>query len=237
MNNTYNLIHLAQNGDKLAEDKLVKDNISLVHSCARSLRHTDCEYEDIIQVGTIGLLKSIRNFNTSLGLRLSTYAVPLIMGEIKRYIRDNCTLKVSRSLRELWMRAVKTRQILEAELLREPSITELSQKLGVSVEELTLAMEASAPCDYLQRRIGGDEKGEIYLADTLKASDTPDDEIDKIALKEAMKSLCDRDKKIILLRYFRGKTQVEVSHIIGVSQVQISRIEKKVIAILKKEIQ
>ena len=237
MNNTYNLIHLAQSGDKFAENKLIDVNISLVHSCARSLCHTGHEYEDLIQVGTIGLLKAILYFNTSLGLRLSTYAVPLIMGEIKRYIRDNCALKVSRSLRELWMRAVKTRHILETELLREPSIGELSQRLGVSVEELTLAMEASSPCDYLARKIGGDEKGEIYLADTLKASGTPDDEIDKIALKEAMKSLCDRDKKIILLRYFRGKTQVEVSHIIGVSQVQISRIEKKVIASLKKAMQ
>ncbi len=237
MTDIYNLISLAQNGDKTAEKKLIDDNISLVHSCARSLNHTGHEYEDLLQVGTIGLLKAIRNFNISLGLRLSTYAVPLIMGEIKRYIRDNAGLKVSRSLRELWIKAVKTRSILEGELFREPTVSEISHRLGVSVEKLTLAMEASAPCDHFERKIGGDEKGEIYLADTIRSNDTPEDEIDKIALKEALRTLGEREKKIILLRYFRGKTQVEVSHIIGVSQVQISRIEKKVIASLKEAIQ
>ena len=237
MTNTYNLIELAQKGDKTAEKKLIDDNIPLVHSCARSLNCMGYEYEDLIQVGSIGLLKAIRNFNTSLGLRLSTYAVPLIMGEIKRYIRDNTSIKVSRSLRELWMKMNKERRALETELMREPTVCELAQRLGVSVEKLTLAMEASSPCDYLERKISADEKGELHLADTLKANGTPDDEIDKIALGEALKKLDDRDKKIILLRYFRVKTQTEVSHIIGVSQVQISRIEKRVIASLKKSMQ
>ncbi len=237
MTDTYNLVELAQKGDKTAEKKLIDDNISLVHSCARTLRITGYEYEDLIQVGSIGLLKAIRNFNTSLGLKLSTYAVPLIMGEIKRYIRDNTSIKVSRSLRELWFKMTKESRALENELMREPTIGELSKRLGVSVEKLTLAMEASTPCDYLERKITGDEKGEIHLADTLKSLDTPENEIDKIALKEALKNLKDRDKKIILLRYFRGKTQIEVSQIIGVSQVQISRIEKRVIASLKEAIE
>ncbi len=237
MTDTYSLINLAREGDKTAEKKLVDDNILLVHSCVRKLMHPDYEYEDLVQVGSIGLVKAIRRFDTSLGLRLSTYAVPLIMGEIKRYIRDNSSLKVSRSLRELWIKASKVRQILSAELFREPTIGEIAERLGTDTERLTLAMEAAMPCDSLNRPIGGDGKDDIYIQDVVKSPKGMDDEIDKIALKNAIANLGEREKKIILLRYFRGKTQTEVSRIIGVSQVQISRIEKRVLATLRNSIE
>lgn len=238
MTDIYSLINLARSGDKTAEKKLIDDNLLLVHSCARKLMRPGYEYEDLVQVGSIGLLKALRRFDTSLGLKLSTYAVPLIMGEIKRYIRDNSTVKVSRSLRELWIKAVRVRQILSTELGREPSIGEIAQRIGTDTEKLTLAMEACMPCESLQQKIGGDTKGDnIYIADTVKSSSTPDDELEKIALKNAISTLGERERKIIILRYFRGKTQTEVSQIIGVSQVQISRIEKKVLSALKKSLE
>lgn len=237
MTDTYNLINLARQGDKLAEKKLIDDNLPLVHSCARKLMRPGYEYEDLVQVGSIGLVKAIRRFDTGLGLRLSTYAVPLIMGEIKRYIRDDSPLKVSRSLRELWIKASKVRQVLTAELFREPTIGEIANRLGTDTEKLTLAMEAAMPCESLQQKIGGDDKGEIYIADTVKAPVSTEDEIEKIALKNAIATLGEREKKIIILRYFRGKTQTEVSHIIGVSQVQISRIEKKVLSSLRQSLE
>lgn len=234
MTDTYNLIMLAHSGDKAAEKKLVDDNMPLVHSCVRRLMRSGCEYEDLFQVGSIGLVKALRRFDVSTGHKLSTYAVPVIMGEIKRYIRDNSTLKVSRSMRELWAKALTARSELAAELLREPTIGEIANRVGTDTEKLTLAMEACTPCESLHQKIGGDSKGEIYLADTLKSSDDTDNELEKIALKKAIQSLSERERKIIILRYFKGKTQTEVSEVIGVSQVQISRIEKNVLGMLRK---
>ena len=234
MTNTYNLISLAQKGDKEAEKRLIDDNLPLVHSCVRKLMRAEYEYEDLLQVGCIGLVKAVRRFDVTSGYRLSTYAVPIIMGEIKRFVRDNTQVKVSRGLRELWTKAMGVRGRLATELLREPSIGEIADCLNTDVEKLTLAMEACMPCESLQQKIGGDSRGEIYLADTVKSSYDVDKELEKIALKKAIETLSEREKKIIILRYFKGKTQTEVSEVIGVSQVQISRIEKNVLSVLRK---
>lgn len=233
MTDIYTEIRLAAQGDKLAEQKVVNANLPLVHSCVRKLIRSGCEYDDLLQVGSIGLVKAIRNFDPELGYKLSTYAVPLIMGEIKRYMRDNSMLKVSRSYRELWGKAVSAREALTSKLGREPKISEIAKACDTSVERLTLAMEACTPCESLQQKVGGGEKGDIYLADILSGSSS-DDELEKIALRTALGQLGERDKKIIIMRYFRGKTQTEVSREIGVSQVQISRIEKKVLQSLRK---
>ncbi len=233
MTDTYSLITLAKKGDKDAEKKLIDNNLPLVHSCVKRLMRQGYEYEDLVQVGSIGLLKALRRFDTGLGLCLSTYAVPLIMGEIKRYIRDNSAVKVSRNLRELWIRALKVQEILKSKLLRDPTITEIAEMLGTSVEKLTLAMESSTPCESLYKPVGGEGKGEIYIQDTLKSDYDIDKETDKIALKDAISKLPKRERKIIILRYFKGKTQTEISRMIGVSQVQISRIEKKVLSNLR----
>ncbi|MBQ4528664.1 MAG: sigma-70 family RNA polymerase sigma factor [Clostridia bacterium] len=236
MNDTYNLIILAHNGDKGAEKLLVDSNLALVHSCVRKLIRQGYEYDDLLQAGSIGLIKAIRRFDTSLGLKFSTYAVPLIIGEIKRYMRDDSTLKVSRSLRELWMKAVQVREALTKENQEEPSVGEIAHKLGTDVHSLNLAMEACLPCESIWHKIGSDDKGDFTIADTVKDAFSVDSELEKIALKAAIAGLGERDRKIILLRYFRGKTQTEVSHIIGVSQVQISRIEKRLLASLKEQL-
>ncbi len=236
MTDIYNLIRQAHSGDKNAERKLTDDNMALVYSSVRKLIRPGFDFDDLVQVGSIGLIKAIRRFDTSLGLRLSTYAVPLIIGEIKRYMRDDSTLKVSRSLRELWIKAVHVREALSAQLSREPTVGEISERLSCSVEELTMAMEACMPCESLWQKIGGGDN-ETCVADVVKDKFSTEDELEKLALKEAINSLGERDKKIIILRYFRGKTQMEVSEIIGVSQVQISRIEKKVLSMLRKSLE
>ena len=236
MTDIYKLIRMVHSGDKNAEKKLTDDNMALVYSCVRKLIRHGYDFDDLVQVGSIGLIKAIRRFDTNLGLRLSTYAVPLIMGEIKRYMRDDSALKVSRSLRELWIKAVHVRETLSSQMSREPTVGEISQKLSCTVEELTMAMEACMPCESLWQKMGGSDS-ETCLADTVKDRFSTDEELEKLALKEAIKSLDERDKKIIILRYFRGKTQTEVSRIIGVSQVQISRIEKKVLTTLRKNLE
>jgi len=227
------LIKNASEGDKTAEDILVKQNIPLVHSCVKKLIRQGFEYDDLVQVGSIGLIKALRKFDTSLGLKLSTYAVPLIMGEIKRYMRDYSALKVSRSHKELWLKAVRVREILTKRLSREAGINEIAKEMGVSTEKLVMAMEACRPCESLQSPIGNDGKNDIFLADTVGDSSTPEKDTEIIALKSAINSLNERERKIIILRYFMGKTQCEVSEIIGVSQVQISRIEKKILSGLR----
>jgi len=232
----YKLIRLVHSGDKNAEKKLTDDNMALVYSCVRKLIRPGYDFDDLVQVGSIGLIKAIRRFDTSLGLRLSTYAVPLIMGEIKRYMRDDSSLKVSRSLRELWIKAIHVRESLSAQMMREPTVGEISRKLCCSVEDVTMAMEACMPCESLWQPIGGNDS-EILLADVVKDKFSTEDELEKIALKEAIKNLDERDRKIIILRYFRGKTQTEVSRIIGVSQVQISRIEKRVLTRLRENLE
>lgn len=234
MNETYNLIILAHTGDKEAEKRLVNENMPLVHSCVKKLIKPGYEYDDLLQVGSIGLVNAIRRFDTSLGLKLSTYAVVLIMGEIKRFMRDNTTLKVSRNLRELWIKAVKAREILFSEKKSEPSVSEIAKRLGTDVQKLNLAMEACMPCESIWQKISGEGDDERTILDTVKDKFSMDSELEKIALKKALAELGQRERKIMILRYFRGKTQTEVSQIIGVSQVQISRIEKKVLSMLKE---
>lgn len=236
MNETYSLITLARKGDKSAEKILTDKNMALVHSCVRKLIKPGYEYDDLLQVGSIGLVKAIRRFDISLGLKLSTYAVVLIMGEIKRFIRDDTGIKVSRSLKELWIKAVHMREIITKETGGEPSIGEIAKRLGTDPDKLNLAMEACLPCESLWQKCGG-EDSDITIADTVKDKFSMDKELEKIALKNALNNLDERERKIILLRYFRGKTQSEVSGIIGVSQVQISRIEKKVLGMLKETLE
>ncbi len=227
------LIKMALNGDKTAENILVDRNLPLVHSCVKKLIRQGFEYDDLVQVGSIGLVKALRKFDTSLNLKLSTYAVPLIMGEIKRYMRDYNIMKVSRTHKELWLKAVRVREILTKKFFREPGIGEIAKEMGTDVEKLIIAMEACRPCESLQSPVGNDDKNGLSLADTISSDSTPEKDTEIIALKGAVNSLGKRERKIIILRYFMGKTQCEVSKIIGVSQVQISRIEKKILANLR----
>lgn len=234
MNRTFNLITKAKNGDKSSEEILINENMPLVHSCVRKLKREGIEYDDLVQLGSIGLIKAIRRFDVKMGVMFSTYAVPLIMGEIKRFLRDDGIIKVSRSLKEISYKSFIACEELSIKLGREPSINEISSHTGIDSEKLIMAMEACIPCESLQKSISPDMSGDITLADIIKDKHEFGDELEKIALKSALQNLKPRDRKIIIMRYFQGKTQSEISSIIGVSQVQISRIEKKVLSSLRE---
>ncbi len=221
---------------KSDEENLIKKHMPLVHSCARKLWHEGLDYDDLVQLGSIGLIKAIRRFDKSYGNMFSTYAVPLIMGEIRRFLRDDGTVKVSRSLKEIKAKSIAAREELLLTLQREPTLGEIAKFMGTDTEKLILALDACTPCESLQREIYKDGNSDITLGDTIPGDFSFSNEIEKIALKSALESLSIRDKKIIILRYFKGKTQAEISEIIGVSQVQISRIEKKIIEILRKNL-
>lgn len=236
MNRTFELIISAQKGDKLSEETLINENMPLVHRCVRALSREGYEYDDLIQLGAIGLVKAIRRFDTGLGLMFSTYAVPLINGEIKRFIRDDGIIKVSRSLKETKQKITYAQRELAQMNNREPSLGEISAHTGIDIEKIVLALDACMPCESLQRPVLNDGTSELVLADTINDNNGFADELEKIALKSALGNLKPRDRQIIILRYFKGKTQSEISKLIGVSQVQISRIEKKVLLSLRENL-
>jgi len=236
LNRTFSLITKARQGDKLSEEIIIEENMPLVHSCVRKLMRDELEYDDLLQLGSIGLIKAIRRFDVNFGVRFSTYAVPLIMGEIRRFLRDDGMIKVSRGLKEIKYKALCAHDKLSLSLKREPTLSEIAAYISTDTEKLILAMEACSPCESLQRSISKDGTGEITLADTVADSKEFGDELEKIALETALSSLSPRDRKIIVLRYLKGKTQAEVSKLIGVSQVQISRIEKRVLSSLRQEL-
>ncbi len=236
MTRTFELILSAQKGDKHSEEILINENMPLVHRCVRTLSREGYDYEDLVQLGSIGLVKAIRRFDTGLNLMFSTYAVPLINGEIKRFLRDDGMIKVSRSLKETKQKISYAQRQLSQKLNREPTISEISNHTGIDTEKIVLALDACLPCESLQRPVFADGTGDLVLADTINDNHSFTDELEKIALKSALGSLKPRDRQVIILRYFKGKTQSEISKIIGVSQVQISRIEKKVLLSLKESL-
>ena len=236
MTRTFELILSAQKGDKHSEEILINENMPLVHRCVRALSREGYDYDDLVQLGSIGLVKAIRRFDTGLNLMFSTYAVPLINGEIKRFLRDDGMIKISRSLKEIKQKVNYAARQLSQQLNREPTISEISHFIGIETEKIVLALDACLPCESLQRPVLADGTGDLILADTINDNHAFSDELEKIALKSALSSLKPRDRQIIVLRYFKGKTQSEISKIIGVSQVQISRIEKKVLSSLKESL-
>jgi len=237
LNKTSILITKARQGDKASEEILIQENMPLVHSCVRKLIHDGLDYDDLLQLGSIGLIKAIRRFDTKYGVVFSTYAVPLIIGEIRRFLRDDGIIKVSRSYKELNKKAHSAHSELCAKLGYEPTVSQIANHIGVSTEKLIVAMEACSPCESLEKPLYSDGVSEFKLADTITDATTPADELEKIALKSALSTLCARDRKIIILRYFHGKTQAEISKLVGVSQVQVSRIEKKILASLRDNLE
>ncbi|MBE7038666.1 MAG: RNA polymerase sporulation sigma factor SigF [Ruminococcaceae bacterium] len=236
-NDNLSLIKRAKEGDKGAESKLVSLNIGLVWSVARKFNNRGYDLEDIFQIGCIGILKAIKNFDESFNVKFSTYAVPLIMGEIKRFLRDDGIIKVSRHLKEIAQRASVVKEILEKELGREAKISEIAEKLEVTKEELAVAMEANIAPESLYKQINDNDKSPGFLIDKVVNKKNNEEEIvDKISLNQAICSLEEREKKIIVLRYYRGKTQSEIAKMIGISQVQVSRLEKKILYKMKKMI-
>jgi RNA polymerase sporulation-specific sigma factor len=231
---TKRLIAMSQAGDTSARDKLVQHNMRLVYSVVSHLARPGCEFEDLFQVGCLGLMKAIDRFDLTYDVRFSTYAVPVIAGEVRRLIREDGMIKVSRSVRQLGRRLMAAREKLVADLSREPTIAELAGAVGVSPEEAVYAMEAALPVTSLDESAGRDGESAFQVQDTVAAeSGREDDVVDGVTLRKAIQRLPARDRRILLMRYFEEKTQAEVAAAIGVSQVQISRIEKRVLSALR----
>ena len=235
-NDIKDLIKRAKNGDKEAENEILNGNIALVWSVARKFSNRGYDLDDIFQIGCIGILKAIKNFDLSYDVRFSTYAVPLIMGEIKRFLRDDGIIKVSRRLKEIAQKAKITKEILEKELNREAKLSEIAERIGELPSDLAVALEANVAPESLYREFNDGDKSGGYLIDKIANNiDTEEEILDKISLSEAIKALDERERKIILLRYFRGKTQSEIASVIGISQVQVSRLEKKILLRMKEK--
>jgi len=234
MNVTLALIARAQEGDNDAAEQLIRENNGLVWSVVKKFAKRGYEPDDLYQIGAIGLLKCIRKFDASFDVKFSTYAIPMIIGEIKRFLRDDGMIKVSRPMKELATKARYATEMLTAKLGRAPTVNELAAEVGVGTEELNVAMEAGLDVESLHTTIYQGDGSPIFLIDKVaRVSDDSDRTINILALKQLIERLKPKERQVIILRYFQDKTQTEVANLIGVSQVQVSRIEKKVLAALK----
>ena len=232
---TLKLIARAQAGDNSAAEQLIKDNSGLIWSVVKKFAKRGYEPDDLYQIGSIGLLKCIRKFDSGYDVKFSTYAIPMIIGEIKRFLRDDGLIKISRPLKELATKARYVQEQLTARLGRQPTINELAGEVGADVEDLVVAMEAGLDVESLHATIYQGDGSPIYLIDKVAQShDGGDKAIMVMALKQLIGRLKPKERQVIILRYFQDKTQMEVAKAIGVSQVQVSRIEKKVLLGLKE---
>ncbi len=229
---TFKLIEAAKGGDNTASEKLIIENMPLIKSVVRRYAGKNTEYEDLLQLGSMGLLKAILNFDTSYNVRFSTYAVPMIAGEIKRFLRDDGVVKVSRAMKVLAYNISKFIETCNQENNREPTVEEIAQKFEIDKEEVVFALDSTR---YPLSLYDKTDEENMALIDKIAVSSDDEENIDKMILTELLKELPPRDKKIIMLRYFRDKTQSEVAEVLGVSQVQVSRLENKIIAKLKEK--
>ena len=231
------LIPLAKEGNTEALNKLIEANLPLVTSISKKFTNRGYEYEDIYQIGCMGLVKAIKNFDEKYNVKFSTYAVPMIIGEIKRFLRDDGMIKVSRNVKSLAKKLHFDKEALTKELNREPTVEELAQFSGMDKEEILFALESSASMQYLYEVIHQDDGSPVLLIDKLSENAIEDKNItEKLALKEALRNLDTKSRQIIVLRYFKDKTQIQVAKMLGISQVQVSRIEKKVLQEMRKQL-
>ena len=231
------LIPLAKEGNTEALNKLIEATLPLVTSISKKFTNRGYEYEDIYQIGCMGLVKAIKNFDEKYNVKFSTYAVPMIIGEIKRFLRDDGMIKVSRNVKSLAKKLHFDKEALTKELNREPTVEELAQFSGMDKEEILFALESSASMQYLYEVIHQDDGSPVLLIDKLSENAIEDKNItEKLALKEALRNLDTKSRQIIVLRYFKDKTQIQVAKMLGISQVQVSRIEKKVLQEMRKQL-
>ena len=235
---TLELIEKVQNGDEEAKEILISSNLGLVRSVVSRFLNIGYDREDLFQLGSIGLIKSIYKFDPKFNVKFSTYAVPMILGEIKRYLRDDGMIKVSRSLKQIAVKAKMESEALTKKLGREPSIEELAKAIDVEKEDLVMAMEANFNVEYLQGVIHEEGGSPICLIDKISMKGESEEEkvVDNILLKDILGRLDKRERQIIVLRYFEDMTQSEIGEMLNISQVQVSRIEKKVLSKLKEYI-
>jgi len=230
------LIRAAQSGDEKAKETLIVRNTALVKSIVKKFLNRGVEFDDLMQIGSLGLVKAVLGYDPKYEVRFSTYAVPMIAGEIKRFLRDDGIIKVSRSLREKSFEIFGAKERLKNELSREPTVEELSQRLDMSPEDIVFAIESVRCPVSIYEPAFDDENTKTLLIDTM-AEDLSGEIIDKILLKELIGKLDPKERQLIMLRYYSDKTQTEIAEILGVSQVQVSRLITKIINKLKKAIE
>lgn len=234
MDNIKELLLRSSHGDTDARNQLVSENLNLIRSIVKRFMGRGYDYEELFQVGCIGLIKAADRFHLRFNVRFSTYAVPLIMGEIQRFIRDDNPLHISRSLKELSIKCLKEKERIENTYNREARVSEIAELCNVSVYEVSEALNVSYPPESIYREICGDDGKSVTIADRI-SDDRAEGFISDIILYDALDKLSLRDRNIIKLRFMEGKTQAEISEYLGISQVQVSRILKKILLTLRKE--
>lgn len=227
------LLRRVKQGDMTARDELIRGNLRLVLSVIQRFTGRGESADDLFQVGCIGLIKAIDNFDITQPVRFSTYAVPMIMGELRRYLRDNAPVRVSRSMRDLAYRAMQVKERLTTERGKEPKVEEIARELGVARKDVVVALEAVTEPISLYEPVFSESGDTVYILDQIGDRDEELNWLSELSLKEAIKELGQREKRILNLRYFVGKTQVEVAREIGISQAQVSRLEKGAIQKIK----
>lgn len=231
------LLQRSKAGDSAARDELIYGNLRLVLSIIQRFSGRRENVDDLFQVGCIGLIKAVDNFNLDLDVKFSTYAVPMIIGEIRRYLRDNNSIRISRSVRDLAYRALQMREELTREKEREPSVEEIAERLGEPKEAVVRAMEAIIEPISLYEPVYSENGDSIYVMDQLSDTSAEDEHwVENIALRDAMKRLSERERKIIEMRFYQSKTQMEIAQSIGISQAQVSRLEKGALARMRSQI-
>lgn len=234
---TIELIKLSKEGDKEARDRVVTENVGLVWSIVRRFANRGHEMEDLFQIGSIGLIKAIDKFDASYEVKFSTYAVPMITGEIKRFLRDDGMIKVSRSLKETATKIRMVRERYGNAYGREPTIEEIEDELNIARDEVVMALETGAEVESLYKTIYQGDGSPIYLIDKLaETKDESENLVDRLALKEIIASLDEKEQEIIRLRYFKDRTQTDIAKELGISQVQVSRMEKRILKIMREKL-
>ena len=233
--NTLDLLRRAHEGDVQAEEQLIRENLALVHSVAKRFRDRGADYEDLFQIGCVGFVKAIKNFDLSYDVCFSTYAVPMIMGEIRRFLRDDGPLKISRSVKEKARTLMSVQEKLSERLQREPTASEIAAEAGIAPEEIAFVLEAMNPIGSIDEELNPGSENPVKTIDRVADErDHPDSQIDRILVKELLATLEPRERQIIIMRYFQEKTQSEITRDIGVSQVQISRLESKILGKMRQ---
>lgn len=231
------LLLRAQKGDRQAREELIAGNLRLVLSVVQRFSNRGENPDDLFQVGCIGLIKAIDNFNTDLDVRFSTYGVPMIIGEIRRYLRDNSTMRVSRSMRDTAYKVLQAKETYMAEKQKEPTVDEIAAILGLRREEVVFALDAILEPVSLYEPVYSDGGDAVCVMDQVRDNKNTDEMwLERIALKEAVSRLGERERKILAMRFFQGKTQMEVSAEIGISQAQVSRLEKNALRQIRQEL-
>ncbi len=233
----HDLLVRSRSGDADARQKLIYGNLRLVLSIIQRFTGRSENLDDLFQVGCIGLVKAVDNFNLNMNVKFSTYAVPMIIGEIRRYLRDNNAIRISRSVRDMAYRSLKAREELIREKEREPTLDEIAERMGEARESVLRSMEAIIEPISLYEPVYSEGGDSLYVMDQISDSDSGDESwLESIALKEAMKTLSERERKIIQMRFYKNKTQVEIANEIGISQAQVSRLEKGALERIRKQI-